>query len=69
MNQVFGDLNLIVSVPVEAESETLGLLEANYKYNNSRFIAYKVVAVDCDGSEKVFTAHEGNLELDKFILV
>ncbi|MFO1442791.1 hypothetical protein KDN24_06130 [Bacillus sp. Bva_UNVM-123] len=68
MNNVYGNLNLTVSVPVEAKSETLGLLEANYKYNDKRFIAYKVVAIDHDGSEREISAYDGKLELDEFIL-
>jgi hypothetical protein len=46
---VYGKLNLSVIVPVNAESETMGLLEANYKLEPNRIIGYELVAVDCKG--------------------
>jgi hypothetical protein len=65
---VYGKLNLSVIVPVNAESETMGLLEANYKLEPSKIIAYELVAVDCKGERhKINVCDCSSVNLDEYL--
>jgi hypothetical protein len=65
VKNAFGKLNLVVSTPVENESETLGLMEANYRMMN--IISYEVIAVDCKGNRHKITVHDGDALFDEII--
>lgn len=68
MANIFGKMNLVVSVPVESESETMGLLEANYRYNPNMLIGYELYAVDCKGVKHKIAVHDcDNIELVEFV--
>jgi hypothetical protein len=62
---VFGTMNLVVSVPVENENETLALMEANYKFAN--IIGYEMYAIDCRGNRQKVFVHESKADLNEFV--
>jgi hypothetical protein len=65
---VFGKMNLLVSVDVNANDETMGLLEANYRYNPNVLIGYELYAVDCKGVKHKIAVHDcDNIELVEFV--
>jgi hypothetical protein len=66
--RVFGTANLIISVDCENENETLGLLEANYRFDPNIIISYELIAVDCKGKRHKIAVHNcGKMELVEFI--
>jgi hypothetical protein len=68
MNEVHGELRALISVNVESEDETMGLLEANYNFNPGRMIAYKLTAIDCKGKEHLIQLNDViELNLNEFI--
>jgi hypothetical protein len=68
MNQVYGKMNLEVSVDVESDDETMGLLEANYTFNPNRFIHYEITALDCKGiKHKIHVNDVSLIDLNEFI--
>jgi hypothetical protein len=68
VNQVFGEINLFVSVPVDSESEEMGLLEANYNFNKERLIAFELVAIDCRGVKHKIAVHDcDKMKLEEFV--
>jgi hypothetical protein len=62
---VFGTMNLVVSVPVVNEYETLALMEANYKFAN--VIGYEMYAIDCKGNRQKVYVHEGKSDFNEFV--
>ena len=68
MGSVFGKISLIVSVDCEAESEELGILQANYKLNKDRFVGYELVSINSRGEREIITVHDcDNVSLNEFI--
>lgn len=67
-NQVFGTITLDVSVPVQANEETIALLEAGFKLHPERLIAYELYAIDSHGHRfRVDTHNTGKVDLNDFI--
>jgi hypothetical protein len=52
---VFGTMNLVVSVPVENENETLALMEANYKFANIIVMRCMQLTVEVIGRKYLYT--------------
>lgn len=55
---VYGTIELNVSVPVEAESNTGALLEANLKLHPDLVVLWELTAVDCNGERHTVTVNE-----------
>lgn len=53
-NEVYGSITLDCCVPVESNNQELALLEANYNYNDLRFVEYEVIATDHKGNKHKF---------------
>lgn len=68
-SNVHGNISLNISVPVDANSETLALLEANFNYAIQRIIGYgKIIMTDINGNPLHVEIHDiVKLELDEFI--
>jgi hypothetical protein len=68
MNQVYGKVTLDISLPVQANEETLALMEASFKLHPERLVMYELFAVDSHGYRfKVDTHNTGKVEFDEFI--
>jgi len=67
MNSVVGKLILDVILPVENETEELGLLEANYKLDPDRLVGYEVYALDCKGERIKVNVMEWMNDLGCFV--
>jgi hypothetical protein len=68
MNEVHGEMKISVSVNVESDDETMGLLEATYNFNPDRMVGYKLVAMDCRGKEHVIHLNDViELNLNEFV--
>jgi hypothetical protein len=57
---VFGSVNLTVLVPVDGESEEIGLLQANYKINKERMIGWELYGIDPNGNRLKITVCDCN---------
>lgn len=67
---VFGNMNLVVSLPTETESEELALLQANYRLHPELIIGYELIVVNCHGERIKVDVHDSNFTvLDEFIEV
>jgi hypothetical protein len=67
MNSVVGKLILDVILPVENDTEELGLMEANYRLNPERLIGYEVYAVNCKGEQIKVNVMEWMTDLSCFV--
>jgi hypothetical protein len=68
MSEVHGEMKILVSVKVDSEDETMGLLEANYNLNLERLIAYRLVAIDCKGKEHLIQLNDiVEMNLNEFV--
>jgi hypothetical protein len=68
MSEVHGEMKILVSVKVDSEDETMGLLEANYKINPERLIAYRLTAIDCKGKEHLIQLNDViEMNLNEFV--
>lgn len=65
-NEVYGEAKLDISIPVEANEETLGLLEANYKLDTDRITHIELTVTTIDGKIHTVRVHNLDVNLDKF---
>lgn len=66
-NEVYGTVELVVSVDVESETEELALLEANYKYNEMRLADCWLHGIDMNGNVHKFNVHDFKINLVEFM--
>jgi hypothetical protein len=68
MSEVHGEMKISVSVKVDSDDETMGLLEANYRINPERLISYRLTAIDCKGKEHIIKLNDViEMNLNEFI--
>jgi hypothetical protein len=68
MSEVHGEMKISVSVKVDSDDETMGLLEANYSFNKERMVAYRLTAIDCKGKEHLIHLNDViEMNLNEFI--
>ncbi|PAD70734.1 hypothetical protein CHH83_02705 [Bacillus sp. 7586-K] len=66
-NEVYGEVRVDISVPIDAMDNELGVLEANYRMDIERIAYAEIKIIDLNG--KVNTVKVHNLEiinLDRF---
>lgn len=63
-NEVYGSITLDCSVKVESNKSELALLEANYNYNDLRFVDYEVIATDSRGNKHKLKLDVHNCEFE-----
>lgn len=68
MNQVFGLLNLVISIPVKAKEKIMALLEANYRLNKLNIVAIELYIIDSQGNRIKVDVHDTeNIQLTDFV--
>jgi hypothetical protein len=66
--RVFGRASFIISVDVENADETLGLMEANYRFDPNLIVDYELIATDCKGKTHKIAVHNcDKMELEEFV--
>lgn len=65
-NEVYGKVELAVSVPVKSNNESLGVLEANYIVNDLRFVDCELRMTDSKGSIHNVKVHDWDILLEKY---
>lgn len=70
MSLVFGNVNLLVSLPAESQSEEMAILQANYRLHPELIIKYELFATNCHGERFKVDVHDSNATVfDDFIEV
>jgi hypothetical protein len=68
MSSIFGKMSLIISTPVESDHEDLAILQANYKVNKDKFIAYELFGINSKGEREEITVHDcESVSLEEFL--
>lgn len=68
--EVFGNLELVVSIPVKSRNESYALLEANLALHPDTVIDWRLIAIDCNGHEHKIRVHNCNkTKLDELVIL
>jgi hypothetical protein len=70
MNNFFGKVNLVFSIPVHNQDETLALMEANHKLNIDNLVGYEFKVINAKGEEIQMNVHNiESIDFDEFVEV
>lgn len=66
-NEVYGTIELTVSVDVKSDNEKMAMEEVEFKYGDSTFYEFMLYGVDRDGNLHKFEAHDFTINWAEFI--
>lgn len=66
-NEVYGNLNVTISMPVSSRNERLAILEANYKVSELTIDEVKIVFINYKtGQVHIVDVHDWNIDWERF---